>query len=112
MTNLAKLIDSNKLKKHPKAVKNNSSGIFFESLAAVRKVLTDNRLDVWRTIRDQKPESISHLAEILKRDFRAVHRDVTLLEELGLIELIKGPGKRGNIVTLKSCYDELQLIVI
>jgi predicted transcriptional regulator len=92
-----------KLKSHNK--------IYFESIEAVRKLLTENRLDVWRVIRDKKPESISHLAELLKREFRAVHRDVMLLEELGLISLTKGPGKRGDVINLKSRYDELILAV-
>lgn len=85
--------------------------IFFESLTAVRKILTDKRLEVWRTIRDRKPESITHLAELLDRGFRSVHRDVMLLKELGLIQLTEGPGKRGNVQQLVSLYDELSLAV-
>ena len=57
---VAKMIDSKQaVKTIPKG------GIYFESLTAVRRVLTDKRLDVWRTIRDQKPDSIfSFLAVI------------------------------------------------
>lgn len=87
------------------------NGIYFESLTAVRKILTDNRLEVWRAIRDKKPESITHLAEILGRGFRSVHRDVVLLKDLGLIKLVEGPGKRGNVQKLISVYDELALAV-
>jgi predicted transcriptional regulator len=87
------------------------SGIYFESLTAVRKILTDNRLNVWRAIRDKEPESITHLAEILKRGFRPVHRDVMLLKDLGLIKLTEGPGTRGNVQKLKSLYDELSVEV-
>ncbi|MBC7538823.1 MAG: hypothetical protein H7281_08380 [Bacteriovorax sp.] len=104
LRNLAKAIDSNKFKKSYK-----KNGIYFESLTAVRKILTDNRLEVWRAIRDKKPESITHLAEILGRGFRSVHRDVMLLKELGLIRLTEGPGKRGNVQKLVSLYDELVL---
>jgi predicted transcriptional regulator len=103
---LAKSIDVGAPKKT-----NKKSGIVFESLGAVRKILTENRLEVWRVIRDQNPTSISHLAELLKREFRSVHRDVMLLSELGLIELFNGPGKRGNVVKLRSLYDELVLSV-
>lgn len=87
------------------------NGIYFESLMAVRKILTDKRLDVWRAIRDQKPESITHLAKILKREFRSVHRDILLLQDLGLIKMSEGPGKRGNVQILISLYDELLLAV-
>ena len=106
LVELAKSIDQGRFKKI-----NKKGGIVFESLGAVRKILTEKRLEVWRVIRDQKPTSITHLAELLKREFRSVHRDVMLLEELGLIELFNGPGKRGNVVKLKSLYDELQLSV-
>lgn len=103
---LAKRIDNNKSVKPF-----TSNEVMFESLTAVRKVLTDKRLDVWRMIRDQKPESITQLAEFLKRDFRSVHRDVVLLKELGLIKLTEGPGKRGNVQGLVSLCDELRLAV-
>ncbi len=103
---IAKAIDHKKIKKS-ETIK----GTYFESLTAVRKILTDNRLEVWRAIRDKKPESITHLAEILGRGFRSVHRDVMLLKDLGLIKLIEGPGKRGNVQQLISLYDELVLAV-
>ena len=102
---LANEIDSKKTKNKLK------NGIYFESLKAVRKILTDKRLDVWRTIRDKKPESITHLAKILKREFRSVHRDILLLQDLGLIKMSEGPGKRGNVQILTSLYDELLLAV-
>jgi len=103
---LAKAIDGKNFDKT-----NKIKGVYFESLGAVRKILTDNRLDVWRAIRDKKPESITQLAEILGRGFRSVHRDVMLLKDLGLIKLIEGPGRRGNVQKLVSLYDELTLEV-
>ncbi len=86
-------------------------GTYFESLAAVRGVLTDKRLEVWRTIRDYQPKSITDLAKRLDREFRAVHRDVMLLWKIGLIELKEAEGKRGKTQQMKSNYDELLLAV-
>ena len=106
LKNMAKLIDGKKFNKIKP-----STGVYFESLSAVRKILTDKRLDVWRAIRDYQPESITHLSDLLGRGFRSVHRDVMLLEELGLIKMSEGPGKRGNVQILISLYDELQLAV-
>lgn len=106
LKSIAKLIDSKKINKIKPI-----TGVYFESLSAVRKILTDKRLDVWRTIRDQQPDSITHLSELLGRGFRSVHRDVMLLEELGLIKMNEGPGRRGNVQVLVSLYDELQLAV-
>jgi predicted transcriptional regulator len=102
---------ANSIDKSTVKISYKKNGIYFESLTAVRKILTDKRLEVWRAIRDRKPQSITHLSEILDRGFRSVHRDVVLLKELGLIELIEGPGTRGNVQQLVSLYDELMLAV-
>ncbi|HLE13036.1 MAG: hypothetical protein A2504_07500 [Bdellovibrionales bacterium RIFOXYD12_FULL_39_22] len=99
--------DFDKKHKRQKFSKNTT----FESLAAVRKVLTDKRLEVWRAIRDLHPKSISALAKLLDREFRAVHRDVILLKEIGLISIKEISNTRGTAQELKSNYDELLLAV-
>jgi len=86
-------------------------GEYFESLDAVRSVLTDRRLELWRTVRDEKPKSISQLAEMVGRSFRTVHRDMKLLESLGLISFKKGKGERGDTQHPVSLVDELVLAV-
>ena len=87
------------------------TGEFFESLDAVRVILTDKRLELWRAIRDKKPESISMLAKLVGRGFKAVYRDLLLLESLGLITFKKTKGKRGDLQAPVSLVDELQLAV-
>jgi predicted transcriptional regulator len=101
---LARSIDQGK---KPKPIK----GEFFESLDAVRTILTEKRLELWRTIRDEKPASISQLAHRVKRAFRGVYRDVKLLETLGLISLRKTKGTRGDLQEPVSLADELVLQV-
>lgn len=87
------------------------TGEYFESLDAVRRVLTDKRLALWRTIRDRKPASISELASQVDRGFKSVYRDLLLLESLGLITFKKTKGKRGDLQSPVSLVDELQLAV-
>ena len=87
------------------------SGTYFESMQAVRKFLTDKRLEVWRTIRDQKPGSISELAKMLKRDFKSIHSDVMLLESIGLVKLKKRKGQRGDVQMPVALFSELILSV-
>jgi predicted transcriptional regulator len=87
------------------------SGTYFESMQAVRKFLTDKRLEVWRTIRDRKPGSITELAKMLKRDFKSIHSDVMLLESIGLIKLKKHKGQRGDVQTPVALVSELILSV-
>ncbi len=87
------------------------TGEYFESLDAVRKVLTDKRLELWRTIRDRQPASITELAEMVGRGFRSVHRDLLLLKSLGLITFKKTKGARGDLQSPVSLVDELLLAV-
>ena len=86
-------------------------GDYFESLEAVRKILTDKRLELWRLIRDQRPTSILDLSKIAKRDFRGVHRDVTILAAVGLVNLVAGKGKRGDVQIPVSTADSFSLEV-
>ncbi len=86
-------------------------GEYFESLEAVRCFLTEKRLEIWRTIRDKEPNSISELAGLVGRDFKDVHQDVTLLVEVGLVELKKPKGAGTRALKPVSLADQLQLKV-
>lgn len=80
----------------------------FESLDAVRTILTESRLEIWRAIRDKKPKTITDLAKMLKRSYRAIHRDVELLAEFDLIKLTKKRGERGLIQVPTSLVDRIE----
>ncbi len=86
-------------------------GEYFESLEAVRNVLTEKRLTLWRVIRDQHPGSISELSKLAQRDFKSVHRDVAVLVSFGLVGLVKGKGRRGDVQKPTSLVDALMLEV-
>ncbi|HTZ98114.1 MAG TPA: HTH domain-containing protein [Terriglobales bacterium] len=58
--------------------------ISFENAADMMKVLSPERLRLLRTTKEGAM-SVSRLADELKRDTRAVGRDVNLLEQLGLL---------------------------
>jgi predicted transcriptional regulator len=86
-------------------------GNYFESLDAVRTVLTPRRLELWQTVRDRKPGSISELAALLGRDFKSVHQDVSLLVIVGIVELRETRGKHGRRLEPRSLADTLTLEV-
>ena len=86
-------------------------GEFFESLEAVRNVLTEKRLELWRLIRDKKPASILEASRLANRDFKSVHQDISLLVTFGLVELRKEKGKRGDTRRPVSLADSLQVEV-
>jgi len=100
----ARAIDSNKPVAEP-------IGEYFESLEAVRNVLTEKRLALWRLVRDQHPNSILELSRIADRDFKSVHRDIGVLVGAGLIELKIGQGRKGKTQVPKSLADSLTLEV-
>lgn len=60
--------------------------VSFESMELLLKVLTPNRWTLLRSLRRQGPSSIRALAQLLGRDYRGVHADVTALLHAGLIE--------------------------
>jgi predicted transcriptional regulator len=86
-------------------------GEYFESLDAVRNVLTPRRLELWHLIRDRKPASISDLAVLANRDFKSVYQDVRLLVAVGIVDLRRIQGKGGKRLVPVSLADALTLEV-
>lgn len=74
--------------------------LIFEDPADLLRVLSLERLRVLRTIRTNKNSTISALALLLKRDRKAVTRDVNLLKSLGLLRTRResNPGHGVNTV--------------
>jgi predicted transcriptional regulator len=60
--------------------------IGFVSYAAMHRVLSPARLDIVRTMAGQGPLSIREVARRVERDFKAVHTDVTMLVNAGVID--------------------------
>jgi predicted transcriptional regulator len=80
-------------------------GEYFESLEAVRSLLTENRLSLLRLIRKHKPDSVAELARLAKRDFKHVYGDVELLQDLGLVH--STVNKQGKPTRLTSDTTEI-----
>jgi predicted transcriptional regulator len=69
--------------------------IGFTSIEAARNFLTRERLALLRAIRTHHPGSLYELARIVKRDFKNVQQDITILERHGLVRVSKeSRGKR------------------
>ena len=82
--------------------------VTFEDPADLLKVLSAERLRVLWTIRKRLKPTISSLAITLKRDRKAVSRDVKLLEALGLLrtrsEANPGHGVKTVVEPLAKKY--------
>lgn len=83
-------------------------GISFENLEAMRKVLTEERLRILKTIKKDHPQSIYELSKLLKRDIKNTFNDVRFLSQIGLIELKKTKDGREKS-TPKVNYDRILL---
>jgi predicted transcriptional regulator len=84
--------------------------ISFENAADMIRVLSAERIRLLRCAR-QKPAPVSALAIELKRDSRAVSRDVDLLEDFGLLysryETNPGHGRRRIV---QPCAAKYQMV--
>jgi predicted transcriptional regulator len=71
--------------------------VSFSTVAELRKILTDRRLELLQALMatDGAAESISALADALDRDYHTVHNDVSLLADYGLLFIVEdGQAKR------------------
>lgn len=95
-----KLEKGEKVKKH--------EGVSFENLDVMRKVLTEERLRILKTVRKEHPSSIYELAKILGRDMKNTFDDVQYLAQVGFIELKKTKEGREKVTPLVK-YDKILL---
>ena len=65
------------------------------SYADVSRFLSETNLDLVRTIAEHNPGSMREAADLVDRDFKQVHQNLTSLEALGIISFEKdGQSKR------------------
>ena len=57
----------------------------FDSVADIRQLLTDRRLELMRSIMTAPPDSITDLADRLGRNYSDVHSDVTVLVDHDIV---------------------------
>ncbi len=70
----------------------------FNSIADVRKILSNEKARLLHIIKTKKPKSIYALAKQAGRDFKAVSDDIKLLEKFGFIDLLaEKSGKRERL---------------
>jgi len=70
----------------------------FDSLASLRKLLSNEKAKIIHTIKTKKPNSIYELAKFLQRDFKSVSEDVKLLVRFGFVDMLsEKTGKRPRL---------------
>ncbi len=79
----------------------------FESYAELSRLLSPKNLELLETISDHEPKSIREAAKLVDRDYKQVHRNLSELADIGVIEL-KGSGS-GHAKTPRLVYDGLEI---
>lgn len=83
----------------------------FDSLAELRELLTDRRLEALRSIHADPPDSISALADRLDRPYAVVHEDVQTLARHGVVVFGDGPrGAKRPVVPYESIRVDVPLV--
>ena len=85
----------------------------FEDPSDLLRVLSEGRIRVLRAARS-KPMPVSELAVALRRDRKAVRRDVSLLESFGLVRTREEPNPghgRRKVVELRAARYQLMATI-
>ena len=82
--------------------------VSFQNIDALRRVLTEKRIELLHLIRLHHPESIYELAKIANRDLKNVHEDLLILKEVGLLSLEELGDERGRVQP-KVEFDTLKI---
>ncbi|WP_435118856.1 transcriptional regulator [Halolamina sp. C58] len=79
----------------------------FDSYAELSRLLSPKNLELLEAISEHEPESIREAADLVNRDYKQVHRNLTELEDIGVIEFSGGGSGQAKIPMLT--YDGLEI---
>ena len=66
----------------------------FETFADVEQLMRSSNLELLKAIVDEGPESIRQTADAVGRDYKEVHRNLSELKSLGVIEFVEDGGSK------------------
>ena len=86
--------------------------ISFRSVGELRKILTDRRIELLQVLvaADGAAESIAALAADLDRDYSAVHDEVTLLADYGLLFVVDDGQSRRPYLPYDRVHLDVELV--
>ena len=79
--------------------------LVLDSEAELQRLLSPSNLDLLRAIRQHEPESMRAAAELVDRDFKEVHRNLTELDALNVIDLVEAGRAKRPVVR----FDEIDI---
>jgi len=84
--------------------------LYFSDVREMGKVLTPKRLELLKTIRDHRPESVRALSLLTGRHVKNIAEDLSLLVALGLVEM-EERGSPGRKKAPRVAYETLTVEV-
>jgi predicted transcriptional regulator len=79
----------------------------FGSYAELSRLLSPTNLELLEVIAEHEPESIREAADLVDRDYKQVHRNLSELDDIGVIEFEGGGPGRAKKPSL--AYDGLEI---
>lgn len=79
--------------------------IWFPSVAAMARVLSDENMALLKAVREQQPESMDSLAKVVGKHAPNVSRSLHTMAEYGLVEFVKN----GRTVTPQATFEHLSV---
>jgi predicted transcriptional regulator len=86
-------------------------GVYFTSLDAVRRILTQERLALLHAIRERGPASIYALAQSVGRDLKNVQDDLELLHKQGLVRFRRRVSDQRGAKIPEVPFHEIELTI-
>ena len=83
--------------------------LVLDNESELQRLLSPANLELLRTIRTHAPESMRAAAELVDRDFKEVHRNLTELAALNVIELKEQGRSKQPVVRFDEIDIELSL---
>lgn len=79
--------------------------VWFPSVTAMSRVLSDENLALLKAVREQQPDSMDTLAQVVGKHAANVSRSMHTMAKFGLVEFIKN----GRTVTPKATFEHLSV---
>lgn len=83
--------------------------LVLDSEAELQRLLSPPNLELLRAIRTHEPESMRAAADLVDRDFKEVHRNLTELDALNVIQLETNGRSKRPVVRFDEIDVELSL---
>lgn len=84
---------------------NDEPNVWFPSVSAMARVLSDENMALLKAVREQRPDSMDALAQVVGKHAPNVSRSLHAMAAYGLVEFVRN----GRIVTPQATFEHLSV---